>query len=133
MVEKNNGNIALGSFIGIIAMLMLAPFSFLGWLAGGVVSGLISRGASRGTLSAFISSLFVLIVIIFLLIISGQSMSSEIYSIFGKGYVYSLINYASSFSSLSVTYMTLRIIIEGIVPAMIGGTIGGSIIRRDPS
>ncbi|MGC8608558.1 MAG: hypothetical protein ACP5UV_01665 [Thermoplasmata archaeon] len=133
MSEKVYGNMALGSFIGIVSILMLAPDSFLGWFAGGIISGLISRGASRGVLSSLISSLFVLIVIVFLLIISGQTLLSNVYTIFGPGYVYSLISYVENLSNLSVSFMTLRFIIEGIFPALVGGVIGGSLARHSSS
>ncbi len=123
------GSASAGIVAGILTFIVLGWLPIYGWIAAGIVTGLIVRGSLRGAVAAVIAGAIVSGVLIALTILVSPSVISTFSSYLGSNV---LVGNITGQIKLAMSMQPLVLIkslgVSALLVPAIGGFIGGSVL-----
>lgn len=125
------GSIGAAILSGVVLLLLVGWISFYGWIAAGLIAGIIARGTARGFISALMAGVIVSIAIIASALFLPFSDISAASAFVGNAYLNThAFPYLYALLSQGTVTLIKTVAVDYIAIPVVSGIIGGSLLTN---
>lgn len=131
MDSENQGSIVAGIISAIVLMFFLGLYYLPFAILAGVIAGLASRRAGKGTAGALIGAVIISLLMVLLSRYELSHTTNFLNRYLGSGtFSTELVSLLSSYTGVTLLHSIVMVFANQIIPATAGGFVGGALIGK---